>query len=67
MVAFLLTRTVEQTAEQVALKQRRARRSWFTKSFDRGVQTLDEATESARSMAASLERKGLLLRAPTNR
>jgi len=44
-----------------------SRRRWLAESFNRGAQTLDEATESARSMAASLERKGLLMRAPARR
>ena len=59
--------TVERTTEKFTGEKVRVSRSWLSSSFNRGAQTLDEATESARSMAASLERKGLLLRAPSSR
>ena len=45
-------------------KEARERRRWLSDSFNRGTQTLDEATVSARAMAASMERQGVLLRAP---
>ena len=67
MVAVTHKHTIERTAERFASTEARVRRSWLSNSFNRGAQTLDEATESARSMAASLERKGLLLRAPSSR
>jgi hypothetical protein len=50
--------------ERLASSEANTRRRWLSDSFNRGVQTLDEATEGARAMAASLERQGLLLRAP---
>jgi hypothetical protein len=64
MVAVYRKPTVEKSTQRPAM---RGRSSLLSESFNRGVQTLDEATESARNMAASLERKGLLLRAPSGR
>ena len=45
----------------------RERRRWLSDSFNRGAETLEEATVSAREMAASMERQGTLLRAPSRR
>lgn len=67
MVAATHKHTAERVPDWFALPNARLRRSWLSDSFNRGAQTLDEATESARVMALSLERKGLLLRAPSNR
>lgn len=51
-------------ASKPQVKEARERRRWLSDSFNRGTQTLDEATVSARAMAASMERQGVLLRAP---
>lgn len=68
MVALLRKHSVEPAAaERSTAQQGRGRGTVLSASFNRAVQTLDEATESARRMAASLEKKGLLMRAPTNR
>ena len=41
-------------ASKPQVKEARERRRWLSDSFNRGTQTLDEATVSARAMAASL-------------
>jgi hypothetical protein len=56
--------THKPTAERFPSDKVRARRRWLSDSFNRGTQTVEEATVSARAMAESLERQGLLLRAP---
>jgi hypothetical protein len=43
-----------------------ARRRWLSDSFNRGPQTLDEATVSARAMAESLERKDIITASGSN-
>lgn len=62
-----LTRRLTTNHLAPAPQEKASRRRWLAESFNRGVQTLDEATDSARSMTASLERQGLLLRAPARR
>jgi hypothetical protein len=56
--------THKPTTERFSSQEVRARRSRLSDSFNRGAQTLDEAAVSARAMAESLERQGLLLQAP---
>ena len=41
-------------ASKPQVKEARERRRWLSDSFNRGTQTLDEATVSARAMAASM-------------
>ena len=67
MVAFTYKHTTERSFDQFRSAEARARRSLLSKSFSRGAQTLEEATDSARVMAESLQRKGMLLRTPSNR
>lgn len=50
--------------ERVRQQEARARRRWLAVSFNRGAQSIEEATASARSMAQAMENKGMLLRAP---
>lgn len=59
--------THKATSERRATQEGQSRRRWLSDSFNRGAQTLDEATESARAMADSLERRGVLMRAPVRR
>lgn len=50
--------------ERVPSQEARVRRRWLSDSFNRGAQSIEEATASARAMAVAMERTGLLLRAP---
>lgn len=50
--------------ERVPSKDVHVRRRWLSDSFNRGAQSLEEATASARSMAIAMEQAGTLLRAP---
>lgn len=59
--------TNQSTNRRAPRQEARERRRWLSDSFNRGTQTLDEATVSARAMAASMERQGVLLRAPVRR
>lgn len=52
---------------RVPSEEARARRRWLSDSFNRGVQSIEEATASARSMAKAMEQTGVLLRAPARR
>lgn len=67
MVAVYRKHTAELSTDRFTSQEVRNRRGSLSVSFNRAVQTLEEATESARTMAASLEKKGLLLRAPSGR
>lgn len=43
------------------------RRRWLSDSFNRGSQTIEEAEASAKAMKKSMERAGILLRAPVEK
>lgn len=60
----MITFKNQPTAARAPSKEARDRRRWLSDSFNRGAQSIEEATASARSMAAAMEHTGLLLRAP---
>lgn len=63
----MMTLTNQPTNVRVPSQEARERRRWLSDSFNRGAQSIEEATASARSMAAAMERTGVLLRAPVRR
>ncbi len=69
MIALSSSHTAEFAAasDKFRAEEAHARRRVLSESFNRAAQSLEDATKSARTMAESLERKGLLLRAPSIR
>lgn len=63
----MVTLTNHSNNVRVPSQEVRARRRWLSDSFNRGAQSIEEATASARSMVKAMEQTGVLLRAPVRR